>query len=269
MKRRRVSSTGETCPRVTASANLCPRRENQRSSSVATRSASTIERTAVMTSALSVQKSARGSHTVLAGMAPNPIRAITIDALGTLLELLPPAPRLRDGLRERFGLEVSDARGGAGDAGGDRLLPRAPAARARRGRARRAAAPLRRGAARHARGAGPRPRRADRGAAGGDPLRALPGRRAGAAGAAGGRAAAGRGVELGRLAARAARAHRPAPAARRRGVLRRGRRGQARPGDPAARAGDRGRRAGRRAGTSATISRPTSAPRGRRGCARC
>ena len=62
-----------------------------------------------MTSALSVQKSARGSHTVLAGMAPNPIRAITIDALGTLLELLPPAPRLRDGLRERFGLAVSEA----------------------------------------------------------------------------------------------------------------------------------------------------------------
>ncbi len=37
------------------------------------------------------------------------IRAITIDALGTLLELLPPAPRLRAGLRERFGLAVSDA----------------------------------------------------------------------------------------------------------------------------------------------------------------
>jgi putative hydrolase of the HAD superfamily len=66
-----------------------------------------------MTSAFSVQKSAaRGSRTVLAGMAPNPTRAITIDALGTLLELLPPAPRLRAGLRERFGLEVSDAEAG-------------------------------------------------------------------------------------------------------------------------------------------------------------
>jgi putative hydrolase of the HAD superfamily len=61
-----------------------------------------------MTSALSVQKSARGSRTVLAGMARQP-SAITIDALGTLLELLPPAPRLRAGLRERFGLEVSEA----------------------------------------------------------------------------------------------------------------------------------------------------------------
>jgi putative hydrolase of the HAD superfamily len=42
-------------------------------------------------------------------MAANPIQAITIDALGTLLELVPPAPRLRAGLRERFGLEVSEA----------------------------------------------------------------------------------------------------------------------------------------------------------------
>ena len=46
---------------------------------------------------------------MLAGMAANPIRAITIDALGTLLELVPPAPRLRAGLRERFGLAVSEA----------------------------------------------------------------------------------------------------------------------------------------------------------------
>jgi putative hydrolase of the HAD superfamily len=45
-------------------------------------------------------------------MAANPIRAVTIDALGTLLELMPPAPRLRAGLRERFGLEVSDAEAG-------------------------------------------------------------------------------------------------------------------------------------------------------------
>jgi putative hydrolase of the HAD superfamily len=42
-------------------------------------------------------------------MAANPIRAVTIDALGTLLELVPPAPRLRAGLRERLGLEVSAA----------------------------------------------------------------------------------------------------------------------------------------------------------------
>jgi putative hydrolase of the HAD superfamily len=34
---------------------------------------------------------------------------VTLDALGTLLELQPPAPRLRAGLRERFGLEISEA----------------------------------------------------------------------------------------------------------------------------------------------------------------
>lgn len=47
-----------------------------------------------------------------AGMARQPTRAITIDALGTLLELVPPAPRLRAGLRERLGVEVSDAEAG-------------------------------------------------------------------------------------------------------------------------------------------------------------
>ena len=41
-----------------------------------------------------------------AGMARQPIRAVTIDALGTLLELVPPAPRLREGLRS-LGVEVS------------------------------------------------------------------------------------------------------------------------------------------------------------------
>jgi putative hydrolase of the HAD superfamily len=42
-------------------------------------------------------------------MARQPTRAITIDALGTLLELVPPAPRLRAGLRERLGVKVSEA----------------------------------------------------------------------------------------------------------------------------------------------------------------
>jgi putative hydrolase of the HAD superfamily len=42
-------------------------------------------------------------------MGANPTRAVTLDALGTLLELVPPAPRLRAGLRERLGLEVSEA----------------------------------------------------------------------------------------------------------------------------------------------------------------
>jgi putative hydrolase of the HAD superfamily len=49
---------------------------------------------------------------VAAGMARQPIRAVTIDALGTLLELLPPAPRLRDELRERLEVEISEAEAG-------------------------------------------------------------------------------------------------------------------------------------------------------------
>ena len=47
-----------------------------------------------------------------AGMARQPIRAVTIDALGTLLELMPPAPRLRAELRERLAVEVSEAEAG-------------------------------------------------------------------------------------------------------------------------------------------------------------
>ena len=47
-----------------------------------------------------------------AGMARQPIRAVTIDALGTLLELVPPAPRLRAGLRDRLGVEVSEPEAG-------------------------------------------------------------------------------------------------------------------------------------------------------------
>jgi putative hydrolase of the HAD superfamily len=39
-------------------------------------------------------------------MAPQGNRAVTIDALGTLLELQPPAPRLQAGLRQRHGIEV-------------------------------------------------------------------------------------------------------------------------------------------------------------------
>jgi putative hydrolase of the HAD superfamily len=38
-----------------------------------------------------------------------PVRAVLLDALGTLLELRPPAPRLRAALREHAGLEVDDA----------------------------------------------------------------------------------------------------------------------------------------------------------------
>jgi len=43
---------------------------------------------------------------MIAAMAP---RAILLDALGTLVELLPPAPALRELLRERHGVEVSQS----------------------------------------------------------------------------------------------------------------------------------------------------------------
>jgi putative hydrolase of the HAD superfamily len=42
------------------------------------------------------------------------IRAITIDALGTLVHLQPPGPRLREQLRERAGVDVSEEQATAG-----------------------------------------------------------------------------------------------------------------------------------------------------------
>ena len=73
--------------------------------------------------------------------------AILLDALGTLVALEPPAPRLRAELAQRFGLEVSEARGGRGDRRRDRVLPRPPRRGPRRRRPARAPPPLRRGAA--------------------------------------------------------------------------------------------------------------------------
>ena len=214
------------------------------------------------TSLLSAQNPASGSRTVAAVMARQPIRAITVDALGTLLELLPPAPRLQAALRERLGRRGLARGGGAGDEGGDRLLPRAasgwgatrPVSRALR---RRCAIVLRDALGR----AGARARRADRDAAGGDPLRAVPRRGARAAGAAGGGREARGGLELGRLAARAARAHGPVGrcSTARSPRPRSGRRSRTR---RSSRARSRSRARGpRRRCTSATTSRPTSAAR--------
>jgi putative hydrolase of the HAD superfamily len=42
------------------------------------------------------------------------IRAVTIDALGTLVRMHPPGPRLRDGLRRAAGVEVSEEKAAAG-----------------------------------------------------------------------------------------------------------------------------------------------------------
>src|SRR4051794_24770225 len=82
------------------------------------------------------------------GMSAHPRRAISLDALGTLVELEPPAPKLVAALAER-GVDVAPAdaeaggRAGRGGGGrrargrgaalprGDRLLPRAPSRGAR------------------------------------------------------------------------------------------------------------------------------------------
>ncbi|MGZ4295133.1 MAG: hypothetical protein ACXVRM_12910, partial [Solirubrobacteraceae bacterium] len=40
-------------------------------------------------------------------MSPEAPQAVLFDAMGTLVELLPPAPRLRRELAERFGVDVS------------------------------------------------------------------------------------------------------------------------------------------------------------------
>ena len=53
-------------------------------------------------------------------------RAVLLDALGTLVELEPPAPRLREELAARFGVRVSLAAAARCDRGRDLLLPRAP-----------------------------------------------------------------------------------------------------------------------------------------------
>ena len=42
------------------------------------------------------------------------IRAVTIDALGTLVHMQPPGPRLREQLRARAGVELSDEQATAG-----------------------------------------------------------------------------------------------------------------------------------------------------------
>ena len=170
------------------------------------------------------------------------------------------------GAARALGVEVCRAEAARGDAGRDRLLPRAPAEGRDAGGAgttlRRA---LRRGAARRARRS-----ELDLGAlieraAGRDALRAYPDAAPALRGAAGGRRAARGGLQLGRLAARAARAHRAAPLVD--GAVASAEVGAAKP-DPAifARAlALAGARAGGGAGTSATRSRPTSGARGRPG----
>ena len=65
------------------------------------------------TSLLSAQNPATGSRTVAAGMARQPIRAVTHRRpRHARSSCVPPAPRLRAGLRDRLGVEVSEPEAG-------------------------------------------------------------------------------------------------------------------------------------------------------------
>jgi putative hydrolase of the HAD superfamily len=66
----------------------------------------------VTTSEFCSQKLGSAAPTVPAGMGAHTIGAVSFDVLDTLLELEPPAPRLRAGLRAEFGLEVTEAEAG-------------------------------------------------------------------------------------------------------------------------------------------------------------
>ena len=169
MKRRRVPVSGESSPRMTVSASSVPRCESARSTRNAASSATTIGTTTDAQLAPSSRIAATtmpGSGVDMGGEVRR--RAVLLDAMGTLLRLEDPAPRLRAALLARLGVDVGRGGGRGGDARRDRLLPRAPAPRSRRGLARRAARRVRRGdaAGAAARGRGGAARRADGRAAG-------------------------------------------------------------------------------------------------------
>ena len=110
-KRRRVSVSGESWPRVTASASASPRRASTRSSRNATISATTIAASAPSQSSVVTSSSASAAAVSsvarsAAGMAGEIRRqAVLLDAMGTLLRFEDPVPRLRAALRERCGAE--------------------------------------------------------------------------------------------------------------------------------------------------------------------
>lgn len=113
--RSRVVATGESSPAPTASPRVRPRLAIARSTSFATTKASTTVAPAVISLRYSSQEEA-AMRTSAAGMAheaisgPSRPRAVLLDALGTLIRLEPPAPRLRAELRRRAGARVSEAR---------------------------------------------------------------------------------------------------------------------------------------------------------------
>src|SRR4051812_23086582 len=108
-KRSRVSASGEMSPRMTAWAMVRPRRDSARSRSTATASATTSEVSADSQRSLDSQNSETlPSCARSMGIEGRARRAVLLDALGTLLRLEPPAPRLRAALRARARVDVGD-----------------------------------------------------------------------------------------------------------------------------------------------------------------
>jgi putative hydrolase of the HAD superfamily len=85
-----------------------PRRASRRLTSAATTIATRSETPAQIQSSVVAASGMREIACTAAMAANGSPRAVLLDALGTLLELLPPAPRLRAALREHAGLEVDE-----------------------------------------------------------------------------------------------------------------------------------------------------------------
>src|SRR5215207_7449580 len=106
MKRSRVSVSRDSSPRLTAAASLRPRCASARSSRNAAMNATTIEITAVIHGPLDSQNVlARSSDMGREVRQP----AVLLVAMGTLLRLEDPAPRLRAALVARIGVDVGAA----------------------------------------------------------------------------------------------------------------------------------------------------------------
>src|SRR3954452_3033426 len=96
-------------PRMTACAMVRPRSDSARSRSTATASAMTSDASADSQRSLDSQNSETlPSCARSMGIEGRARRAVLLDALGTLLRLEPPAPRLRASLRFRAGVDVGD-----------------------------------------------------------------------------------------------------------------------------------------------------------------
>ena len=102
-----MSVSGESSPRTTACATFIPRRASVRSSRNAISTETRIATTAVTQLLFASQKSLARSGADMGGEVRG--HAVLLDAMGTLLRLEHPAPRLRAALRARLGVDVGAA----------------------------------------------------------------------------------------------------------------------------------------------------------------